>query len=108
MGLLLLMAAVTTTAQNSWIIKDTTILKSEQAQKMTLELALENKDAVTALQFDLVVPEGLTLGDGVQLNSDRVNGHSLAMNGQADGSIRFVVTSANSKALIGNSGTLLS
>lgn len=108
MGLLLLIAAVTATAQNSWIIRDTTILKSEQVQMITFELALENKDAVTALQFDLVVPEGLTLGDGVQLNSDRVNGHSLAMNEQADGSIRFVVTSANSKALIGNSGTLLS
>ena len=105
MGLLLLMAAVTATAQNIWSIKDTTV---QSGQTVTIELALENKDAITTLQFDLEVPEGLELGDGVQLNSGRINGHSLAMNTQADGSIRFVVAATNTAVLVGNSGTLIS
>lgn len=112
MGLLLLTAAVAATAQNVFSIKDTTVQKSDIANPVTLELALENTDAITALQFDLTFPKGLTLeSNSVQLNNDRImNEHELKMAAQNDSTWRFVIVSESNgnKPLVKNSGTLLS
>ena len=107
MGLLLLTAAVTAPAQNVFSMKDTTIQANTTVA--TLELALDNTDKVTAMQFDLVFPKSLTFkSDAVQLNSERANGHELKMAEQTDGSWRFVITEAQNNPLEKNSGTLLS
>lgn len=107
MGLLLLTAAVTAPAQNVFSMKDTTIQANTTVA--TLELALDNTDKVTAMQFDLVFPKSLTFkSDAVQLNSERANGHELEMAEQTDGSWRFVITEAQNNPLEKNSGTLLS
>ncbi|WP_165156255.1 hypothetical protein [Parabacteroides sp. ZJ-118] len=112
MGLLLLLAAVTTTAQNVFSIKDTTVYKTEETETITLELALNNTDPVTALQFDLSVPQGMTLQTGsVRLDSMRIIGkHELKMAQQDSVTWRFVVVAANNgnEPLAGNSGTLMS
>ena len=107
MGLLLLTAAVTAPAQNVFSMKDTTI--QANTTMATLELALDNTDKVTAMQFDLVFPKSLTFkSDAVQLNSERANGHELKMAKQADDSWRFVIVGTDNKPLEKNSGTLLS
>lgn len=107
MGLLLLTAAVTAPAQNVFSMKDTTIQANTTVA--TLELALDNTDKVTAMQFDLVFPKSLTFkSNAVQLNSERANGHELKMAEQTDGSWRFVITEAQNNPLEKNSGTLLS
>ena len=109
MGLLLLMAAVTATAQNVFSIKDLTVKAGET---VTLELALENTDSITALQFDLTFPQGLELQESsVQLNSDRImNEHELKMAKQGSVTWRFVIVSKDNgnKPLAKNSGTLIS
>ena len=110
MGLLLLMAAVTATAQNVFSIKDTTVKAGET---VTLELALENTDAITALQFDLTFPQGLELQESsVQLNSDRIMSEHVLEIAQQSNSVtwRFVIVSESNgnKPLVKNSGTLIS
>ncbi len=109
MGLLLLSAAVTATAQNVFSIKDTTVNK---AGTITLELALNNADSVAALQFDLSAPQGVTLqSDAVRLDDNRVMGkHELKMAQQDSVTWRFVVIAGNNgnEPLAKNSGTLMS
>lgn len=108
MGLLLLSAAVTTTAQNIW--KTEAVSVKTAGFKTTIELALENTDEVTALQFDLTVPQGMTLDlNSVSLNSSRTDGHSLTKQKQDTTNVyRFLLHNTDNKALKGNSGTLLS
>lgn len=108
MGLLLLSAAVTTTAQNIW--KTEAVSVKTTGSKTTIELALENTDEVTALQFDLTVPQGMTLDlNSVSLNSSRTDGHSLTKQKQDTTNVyRFLLHNMDNKALKGNSGTLLS
>lgn len=108
MGLLLLSAAVTTTAQNIW--KTEAVSVKTTGSKTTIELALENTDEVTALQFDLTVPQGMTLDlNSVSLNSSRTDGHSLTKEKQDTTNVyRFLLHNMDNKALKGNSGTLLS
>lgn len=108
MGLLLLSAAVTTTAQNIW--KTEAVSVKTAGSKTTIELALENTDEVTALQFDLTVPQGMTLDlNSVSLNSSRTDGHSLTKEKQDTTNVyRFLLHNMDNKALKGNSGTLLS
>lgn len=108
MGLLLLSAAVTTTAQNIW--KTEAVSVKTAGSKTTIELALENTDEVTALQFDLTVPQGMTLDlNSVSLNSSRTDGHSLTKQKQDTTNVyRFLLHNMDNKALKGNSGTLLS
>lgn len=108
MGLLLLMAAVTATAQNVWKTDAVSVKASDKS--VTVQLSLENADTITALQFDLVVPQGLTLdANSASLSDARKDGHTLSVKKQGDANIyRFLVHHADNKALKGNNGTLIS
>ena len=108
MGLLLLMAAVTATAQNVWKTDAVSVKASDKS--VTVQLSLENADTITALQFDLVVPQGLTLdANSASLSDARKDGHTLSVEKQGDDNIyRFLVHHADNKALKEHNGTLIS
>ncbi len=107
-GLLLLSAAVTATGQNVWKTEAVSVKPADQSP--TIKLALENTDEVTALQFDLAVPQGLTLNaNSVSLSDTRKDGHTLTVEKQDTANVyRFLLHDTGNKALKGNRGTLIS
>lgn len=82
-----------------------------------LEIALENNIEITSMQFDVLLPEGMTLNTVVneddeqvldaQLSSRKHSSHTINCAKQEDGSYRVVVISGKNKALNGTSGTVV-
>lgn len=107
MGLLLLSAAVTATAQNIW---KTEAISVKSGEKPTIQLALENTDSITALQFDLAIPQGMALDPSTASLSDaRKDEHALTVEKQDTSNVyRFLLHNTNNKAIKGNNGTLIS
>lgn len=107
MGLLLLSAAVTATAQNIW---KTEAISVKSGEKPTIQLALENTDSITALQFDLAIPQGMALDPRTASLSDaRKDEHTLTVEKQDTSNVyRFLLHNTNNKAIKGNNGTLIS
>ena len=107
MGLLLLSAAVTATAQNIW---KTEAISVKSGDTPTIQLALENIDSITALQFDLAIPQGMTLNPSTaSLSEARKEEHTLTVEKQDTSNVyRFLLHNTNNKAIKGNDGTLIS
>ena len=79
----------------------------------TLSIGLTNEDALIAFQFDLQLPDGISLptdedGDPIATLSSRINGHSLTVQDNGNGKYHFLCYSGNNKAFSGNEGELLS
>lgn len=85
---------------------------------VTLPLMMNNKDAITAIQFDLALPDGMEVvknADGsaydIRFNaqSSRANGstHSISSALQADNSVRVLCFSVGLDLFSGNSGAVL-
>jgi len=75
-----------------------------------MEVCLENSvDEITSLQFDLTMPEGLSLNadTGITAVADRTNGHQLSWTRQDDGTIRVVFYSASNDQFKKNSGAII-
>lgn len=69
-------------------------------------VSLTNEGQYLGMQYDLVLPEGMTLED-VTLNKSRAAGHTVMWNRLEDGSYRVVAFSTNGTPFFGNMGELL-
>lgn len=89
-------------------------LKAATGSEFRLPIEMNNTDAITGVQFDLYLPEGMNLsqeenGDyNIEL-SERTTArrHSVASRVMPDGALRVVVSSQQNATFDGNSGTLL-
>ena len=82
------------------------------AKGVTLPIRLKNKEVAKGYQFDLELPEGISVsttssGVGISLVSDRHNGHSLMNSSPAANTYRVLVFSASGTALSGNDGVVV-
>ena len=80
--------------------------------KTTLAIALTNANEVRLCQFDLHLPEGVTvaLNTNNKLDvtlTDRASTHKLRSQQLANGDYRFVVTPDDNESFLGNEGTLM-
>ena len=89
-------------------------LKAAIGSEFRLPIEMNNVDPITGVQFDLYLPEGMTLsedeyGDYLIELSDRttVRRHAVASRVMPDGALRVVVSSQQNAAFEGNNGTLL-
>lgn len=86
-------------------------------KQITLPLMMNNAAEITAMQFDLVLPEGITLDKNARekyaltfnAEAERTDAsvHTLSSSMQADGSIRVLCYSIDKEAFLGNSGALI-
>lgn len=90
-------------AQN--VEENVTVEASKNADGTTrLAINLNNGRAYTAMQMDIVLPEGMSIVG--QSAAQRAEGHDL-YTGQFDGINRIVMASAKSTAFAGNSGAVV-
>lgn len=77
---------------------------------LVLPIQLKNTSAITGLQFELQLPDGVTVatnGDKLQATlSDRAADQSISGSKLANGNYQFVVFSGTSSALTGNEGAI--
>lgn len=98
-------------AENYWKefkeIKESTSLAISDASGLvgctfTLSINMTNEDEITAMQFELSLPEGVSVADATL--TDRKNGHSIDYTLQENGNYQFTVFSSSSKAINGSEG----
>lgn len=75
-------------------------------EEVELALALENTDAVAALQVSIPLGEQLSYVEGSAAMTGRSNGHSVTA-GMKDGTLNVVVYSMGMNALTGNTGDVV-
>lgn len=107
--LMSVLAVLSAAATDRFYIEDFIISPGETKQ---VSIMLDNDEQYTALQVDLLLPEGLTVemedGDYVfALTSRKASDHTLSSMMHEDGSIRIIVYSLNVKPFKGNSGALI-
>lgn len=71
---------------------------------LTLPVSMTNEDEITAMQFELSLPDGVSVA-GATL-TDRKNGHSIDYSQLANGSYQFTVFSSSSKAINDSEGVV--
>lgn len=78
-----------------------------QTEKLVINL--DNDIAVWMMQFDLLLPEGLTIEEGSISETERIPGtHSLESNQTSSGAYRFLIyTIKKNVSLTGNSGAIV-
>ena len=78
-----------------------------------LPISLKNEDEIVGFQFDVVLPQGMTLAKNargrnlVSINSERTETHTLTANAVDDFTIRIVGASMENEVLSGVDGILL-
>lgn len=87
-------------------------LSTRAGKQPTLAIAMDNNSKITAMQFDLVLPEGITVAtdeDGmiITLGSRAATSHTVAKRIQNDGSVRIVCSSNSSAVFSGNTGSVV-
>lgn len=95
---------------NSIEASDASITKGKQA---TMRMNLANEDELIACEFDLQLPDGITIakdedGDPIATLSSRASKHSLAVSDKGNGLYHFLCYSGENKIFSGNEGELLS
>lgn len=102
---------LTATADNTLTLSDFT---AEAGTQQTISVGMNNTASITGIQFDLVLPEGVTVAqeDGdylIDISTDRTTykNHSASYQMQADGSMRVVCTSLSNKTFKENSGNVI-
>jgi hypothetical protein len=87
----------------------------KMGSELSLAINMKNVAQIRGFQFDLYLPEGVnTVTDSngkimASLTSDRLpegDGHTLTVNKQTDGSIRFLCGSQNNDCFTGNDGEI--
>ena len=78
---------------------------------LSLPIQLQNTSSITGLQFELQLPEGVSVSEDtngkLKLNlSDRTSDHSILGSKLSNGNYQFIVFSATSAALTGNEGAI--
>lgn len=76
-------------------------------EEATVSVALTNSDAVSAMQLQVTMPEGISLVDGSAELASRATDHSATV-GVKDGVLNIMVYSMNMTALSGNEGDVVS
>ena len=76
-------------------------------EEATVSVALTNSDAVSAMQLQVTMPEGISLVDGSAELASRATDHSATI-GVKDGVLNIMVYSMNMTALSGNEGDVVS
>ena len=72
-----------------------------------VNITLQNDEAYVAFQFDLYLPEGITISNCID-NPDRVpQSTQISVSQQEDGSYRFLAAAMQAEPLVGNSGVIL-
>ena len=98
------------TKENNLYIADG--LRFSKSKVNTLPVSMKNEDQIVGFQFDVVLPDGMTLalndkGKYDVTKTDRTASHSLSSNILPDGSIRVVGTSMDNDIIEGVDGALL-
>lgn len=75
--------------------------------KIKYPVSMENEEEITAFQFDVEVPQGITLMD-VRLGERKSDSHTVDFSKQADGSYRVIAVSLQKAPFSGNDGELVS
>ncbi|MCR5433691.1 MAG: leucine-rich repeat protein [Bacteroidaceae bacterium] len=70
----------------------------------TLPISMTNENEITAMQFELSLPDGVNVASAVL--TDRKNDHSIGYSQLANGNYQFTVFSGASKAFSGNEGAV--
>ena len=83
----------------------------------TISVALENNIEVTAFQFDIMLPNGITVNNyvndddetvpNIQLTSRKASSHSISCNKREDGRYTIVVLSMKNQAIKGTEGDVV-
>ncbi len=107
--LALLLACGQTVADDVLSVKDVSI---PQGGTATVEIGLSNTNEVTALQFDLILPEGLSVATNDRgrlafAKTERTMEHSLYMQENEQGEYRVLLYSTNLDLIMGNSGPFM-
>lgn len=86
-------------------------LTSGTGGNVTLPIELINKDAITAIQFDIILPEGVTIastgGQYAAEKTARSSNHSLGINMNGENVYRVLLYSSASEIITGTSGAVL-
>ena len=96
---------------NELFIED---FKAKAGEQITLSVKMNNVVEITCFQFDLYLPDGVTIvtEDGeelIDLNQERTTykKHTLSYMKQSDGAMRIVCNSGTNKVFSGNSGEVV-
>lgn len=88
-------------------------LQAQSGRSFSLPVALANEDRISALQCDIVLPEGFELARDnygnfmVDVNGERMSeNHTLSTRQLADGTVRVLIASPDAQPLVGNTGEL--
>ena len=108
-AVLAVLVALGAAATDRFYIEDFTIAPGET---QTVSIMLDNEASYTAFQFNIYMPEGLTVeqedGDYIfDLTDRKARDHNIASQLQEDGSIRVMSYSLHINAYNGNSGALV-
>ena len=82
-------------------------------KQIVLPIDMNNVASIQAFQFDLYLPEGVTIAKDedeeylLDLTGRAAKSHSMACSKQADGTLRIVCTSMSGAAFSGSEGTIL-
>jgi hypothetical protein len=94
---------------NAISMEKLTVSKGQQA---VLQIALDNNQPITDLQFDLYLPEGVSIatnssGEMMIHTTDRMQGNYTVTGTQMDGFVRILGSSAYGDAFEGSAGNIL-
>ena len=81
-------------------------LSASLGATVMMPVSMENTDEITAFQFELEVPAGVTVTSR-KLSTRKSDDHSLGFAQLPNGNYQFTAFSSNSTAFSGNSGTLV-
>ena len=82
-------------------------------RQIVLPIEMNNTANITAFQFDLYLPDGVTIAKDddseymIDLSNRATKSHSLSFSQQADGAMRLVCTSMSSATFKENSGSIV-
>ena len=88
-------------------------MKVRVGSEFLMPIQMTNADAITGVQFDLYLPEGMQIcvdeyGDEmIDVSRTSVRRHSIASRTMSDGALRIVISSTQNATFEGNSGTIL-
>ena len=88
---------------NTLAISDTKVCKGTS---VVLPISMNNIESITAFEFDLYLPEGITL-TGCELTDRKGRDHTSSFSVQSEGKYKVVAYSASSKAFSGTEGAVV-
>lgn len=78
---------------------------SSRGATIKIPVSLRNEDNIAGLQFDLVLPDGITLNDAAV--TSRTANHTITKNMLSTGAVRFMLTSLSNELISGSDGAVL-